>query len=141
MILGSSENKRLIMKLHHIWNTKDISLISEVYSHKVVVHWLKSNKKVISIGHAGVLQAIQDTLQAFPDWHEKIVDLVAEGDRVVTRYISSGTHKGIYRDIAPTNRKFIVDEISIFRVENNEVAEQWCLVDDLSLLNQIKCTS
>ena len=141
MILGSSENKRLIMQLHHIWNTKDISFISEVYSLKVVVHWLKSNKKVISIGHTGVLQAIQDTLQAFPDWHEKIVDLVAEGDRVVTRYISSGTHKGIYQDIAPTNRKFIVDEISIFRVENNKVAEQWCLVDDRSLLNQIKCTS
>ena len=92
MILGSSENKRLIMKLHHIWNTKDISLISGVYSDKVVIHWLKSNKKVTSIGHTGVLQAIQDTLQAFPDWHEKVVDLVAEGDRVVTRYISSGTH-------------------------------------------------
>ena len=141
MILGSSGNKRLIMKLHHLWNTKDISLISGVYSDKVVIHWLKSNKKVTSIGHTGVLQAIQDTLQAFPDWHEKIVDIVAEGDRVVTRYISSGTHKGIYQDIAPTNRKFIVDEISIFRVENNEVAEQWCLVDDLSLLNQIKYTS
>ena len=51
MILGGSENKRLIMKLHHIWNTKDISLISGVYSDKVVVHWLKSNKKVTSIGH------------------------------------------------------------------------------------------
>ena len=141
MILSRSENKKLIMKLHHIWNTKDISFISGVYSDKVVVHWLKSNKKATSIGHTGVLQAIQETLQAFPDWHEKVVDLVAEGDRVVTRYISSGTHKGIYQDITPTNRKFIVDEISIFRVENKKVAEQWCLVDDLSLLNQIKWAS
>ena len=57
---------------------------------------------------------------------------------MVTRYISSGTHKGFYQDIAPTNKKFIVDEVSIFRVENKKVAEQWCLVDDLSLLNQIK---
>jgi hypothetical protein len=32
--------------------------------------------------------------KAFPDWHEEIVQLVAEGDAVAGRFRCSGTHRG-----------------------------------------------
>jgi predicted ester cyclase len=41
--------------------------------------------------------------------------------------------------LEPTGRQIEIDEISIFRVENGKVAEQWCLVDYLTLMRQLGC--
>jgi len=136
--MNNIDNKKLIIKLHDIWNSNNISAVPEVYSNNVVVHWSKSNENANSLGHVGIRQAITDTLLAFPDWQEKILDIIAEDDKVVTRYISTGTHMGTYQGIAPTGNKIKVDEISIFCIKNGKVMEQWCLVDDLALVKQLE---
>ncbi len=63
--------------------------------------------------------------------------MVIDGDRVALRYHSAGTHLGTFGKRAPTGRAINVDEISIFRIENGLVAEQWCLNDDLAFDKQI----
>ena len=136
--MNNIDNKKLIRKLHDIWNTNNISALPEVYSNNVVVHWSKSSENPNSLGHVGISQAIADTLLAFPDWHENIVDIIAEDDKIVTRYVSTGTHTGAYQSIAPTGNKIKVDEISIFRIKNGKVTEQWCLMDDLALAKQLE---
>ena len=136
--MNNIDNKKLIIKLHDIWNSNNISAVPEVYSNNVVVHWSKSSENANSLGHVGIRQAITDTLLAFPDWQEKILDIIAEDDKVVTRYVSTGTHMGTYQGIAPTGNKIKVDEISIFCIENGKVMEQWCLVDDLALVKQLE---
>ena len=136
--MNNIDNKKLIIKLHDIWNSNNISAVPEVYSNNVVVHWSKNSENPNSLGHVGIRQAITDTLLAFPDWQEKILDIIAEDDKVVTRYISTGTHMGTYQGIAPTGNKIKVDEISIFCIKNGKVMEQWCLVDDLALVKQLE---
>ncbi len=61
-----------------------------------------------------------------------------EDDRVVTRYVSTGTHKGPYLGLQSTGSRIEIDEISIYRIADGKVAEQWCLVDDRTLLRQLK---
>jgi predicted ester cyclase len=136
--MNNIDNKKLIIKLHDIWNSNNISAVPEVYSNNVVVHWSKSSENANSLGHVGIRQAITDTLLAFPDWQEKFLDIIAEDDKVVTRYVSTGTHMGTYQGIAPTGNKIKVDEISIFCIKNGKVMEQWCLVDDLALVKQLE---
>ena len=136
--MNNIDNKELIKKLHDIWNTNNISAVPDVYSKNVVVHWSKSSESPNSVGHVGIRQAITDTLRAFPDWHENIVDIIAEDDKSVTRYVSTGTHIGNYQGVVPTGNKIKVDEISIFSIKNGKVTEQWCLVDDLALLEQLR---
>ena len=131
------EMKALIERLHLIWNTADLAAIPNVYSPDFIAHWSRSGDPPESHGHEGIKSALQDTLAAFPDWQERIVDLVIEGDRIVTRYVSTGTHEGSFLGLEPTGRRIEIDEISIFRVENGKVAEQWCLVDDLTLMRQL----
>ena len=136
--LNSVEAKKLITALHKVWNLNLLSEIPNIYTEDFVVHWSKVNKESTSFGHDGIRKAIQETLIAFPDWFEDVVDIIAENDRVVTRYVSTGTHSGPYQGIQPTGKKIKVDEISIFRLKENRVAEQWCLVDDLALLKQLR---
>ena len=136
--LNSTKAKELIKDLHKVWNFNLLSEIPNIYREDFVVHWSKVNEKPTSFGHNGIRKAIEDTLIAFPDWFEDVVDIIAENDRVVTRYISTGTHHGLYQGIQPTGKKIIVDEISIFHLKENKVAEQWCLADDLAILKQLK---
>ena len=136
--MNSVNPKELIRDLHKVWNSNLLLEIPNIYTEDFVVHWSKVNKKSTSFGHNGIRKAIEETLIAFPDWFEDVVDIIAENDRVVTRYISTGTHNGPYQGIQPTGNRIKVDEISIFRLKGNKVAEQWCLVDDLALLKQLR---
>ncbi len=77
-------------------------------------------------------------LTSFPDVEMEIVDLIAEGERVVGRFRCSGTHVGEWRGHAPTGRRFErVDEVYIFRVVDGRIVEAWGLEDSLSRLRQL----
>lgn len=131
------QKKSLVETLHAIWSDGDLDTIPNVYSPGFVAHMSKSWEVPEIHGHEGVRKAILDLRSAFPDWHESVVDMVIEGDRVVTRYISTGTHEGPFVGLAPTGIRIEIDEISIYRISESTVAEQWCLADDLTLSRQL----
>ena len=74
---------------------------------------------------------------AFPDVHITIEDILAEGDRVMTRWSATGTHKGELLGIAPTEKKVTVTGMSENRISGGKVVEQWNEFDDLGMLQQI----
>jgi predicted ester cyclase len=75
---------------------------------------------------------------SFPDVHMEIVELVAEGDKVVGRFTCSATHLGEWLGHAPTGRRFErVDEVSIFRFRDGRIAQVWSLEDSLDRLRQL----
>jgi steroid delta-isomerase-like uncharacterized protein len=74
---------------------------------------------------------------SFPDLTITIEDLIAEGDKVVTRLTARGTHQGTFRGIAPTGRVVSWTGIRIFRIAEGKIVEHWANWDDLSLLQQL----
>jgi predicted ester cyclase len=132
------EKVSLIERLHSLWNTGDLAAIPSIYAPDFVAHMPKGWMHSPFIGHDGVREAILRIRAAFSDWTEIIEDVIVEGDRVVTRYVSTGSHVGPFIGLSPTGRTIRLDEISIFRLVGDQVAEQWCLVDDLSLARQLR---
>ena len=79
---------------------------------------------------------------SFPDVHMEIVELIAEGDKVVGRFTCSATHLGEWLGHPPTGRRFDrVDEVSIFRFHDGKIAHVWSLEDSLGRLRQLGLTS
>ena len=74
---------------------------------------------------------------AFPDWHEEIDELVAEGNTVVGRFRCSGTHQGEFLGAPPTGKRMEVDEVFFLRVENGKFVYFWGLEDSLSRMRQL----
>ena len=74
---------------------------------------------------------------AFPDWHEEIVQLVAEGDMVAGRFRCSGTHRGEFLGEAPTHKHMDVEEVFFLRVEGGKFVDFWGLEDSLGRLRQL----
>lgn len=139
MSMTTREQARaLIERLHEIWGTGELAAIPEIYAPSFVAHMPKGwGKGESRDGHDGIRRAIERIRTGFPDWQEHIDDMVIDGDRIAVRYHSTGTHLGLFGKRAPTGRAINVDELSIFRIENGRVAEQWCLNDDLAFDKQI----
>jgi predicted ester cyclase len=74
---------------------------------------------------------------AFPDVHFSVEDQVAEGDKVVTRWRGSGTHRGDLFGIAPTGNRVTFVGITINRIEGGKVAEEWQIFDALGMMQQL----
>jgi predicted ester cyclase len=76
-------------------------------------------------------------LQGLPGVHLTIEDLIAEGDKVVSRNSVTGTHRGEYMGLPPTGKSVTYNEIFIVRFANDRIAETWGVVDVLSQMKQL----
>jgi predicted ester cyclase len=86
-------------------------------------------------------QAFTSFRSAFPDWHEEITELVAEGDKVAARFRCSGTFRGEFMGIAPNGRRQEVDEVFFLRIRDGRFVEYWGLEDNLTRLRQLDVIS
>ena len=74
---------------------------------------------------------------AFPDVRLIIEEQVAEGDKVVTRWIAYGTHQGEMMGIAPTGNQVRVEGITISHIQRGKIVQEWELFDTLGLMQQL----
>jgi steroid delta-isomerase-like uncharacterized protein len=74
---------------------------------------------------------------AFPDVRLIIEEQVAEGDKVVTRWIAYGTHQGEMMGIAPTGNQVRVEGITISHIQEGKIVQEWELFDTLGLMQQL----
>ncbi len=132
--------RAVVRRLHEIWTTGDLDAVPEVYAPDFVGHFPESSHLPRRLGLDGAREGIRRAKTAFPDWREDVEEMVAEGNRVVTRYTSHGTHRGRFSgapDLAPTGRAIAVREMSLYRVAKGKVVEQWCLLDERHRLQQL----
>jgi predicted ester cyclase len=73
----------------------------------------------------------------FPDLAVEVLDLVAENDRVVARYIERGTHTGDFMGLAPTARSYEKHGFTLYRLDGGRLAEAWLQEDDQGYQQQL----
>ena len=62
---------------------------------------------------------------AFSDVTREQVVLVADGDRVVNHFRTTGTHTGEFLGMAATGKRVTIDNIEIWRIEGDKIVEHW----------------
>ena len=86
-------------------------------------------------------EAIKGTVRwlraAFPDLDYHVDDALGDGDRVALRCTVRGTHKGDFLGQPPTGRRFEIQQIHIYRVQDGQIAEHWACRDDIAMLRQL----
>ena len=74
---------------------------------------------------------------AFPDQQAVAEEIIAEGDRVVTRWSTSGTHQGKFMGIPATGKRINVSGITIVRVVDGLIIEDWTEMDAMGMMQQL----
>ncbi len=86
----------------------------------------------------GAKQFGADFRQAFPDLQTTIEDMVAEGDKVVTRFSIRGTHQGESEALGPpTGNRIEVTGITIEQFSDGKIVEDWTNFDAMGLMQQL----
>jgi steroid delta-isomerase-like uncharacterized protein len=93
-----------------------------------------------SVGAGPYRDAVLASRRAFPDLAVTVLDQVAEGDMVATRWRARGTHRGPFAGVPATGRPVTITAIHLHRVAGGRLAEHWEAIDLLPLLRQLGAT-
>ena len=85
----------------------------------------------------GRKQFVAAVIKAFPDIHHRILDIVAEGDKVAVRFNITGTHKGVFQGISPTGKEISIDGTDFLTIVDGKIVEEWLNSDMMGLMRQI----
>ncbi len=139
--MSIEDNKRLIQRLmDEGHNRQNADAASTFYTEDASNH-------LRHVGRAG-MKAVFETLYAvFPDFHYRILESTAEGDRVVCKVEMTGTHRGqpvlreafsgMLNDVAPTGKSVKVLQFHSFRLRDGLIAEHAAVRDDMGLVLQL----
>ena len=115
-------------------NRRDLTAFDNYFSPKLTDHALPPG---LPPGLEGRKMFASALLSAFPDLQVEVQDLVADGEKLVTRYTVHGTHNGELMGIPPTGKQISVGGIAIDRFENGQSVEHWEVIDQLGLMQQL----
>ncbi len=132
----SEENAGYIRHgIEEIFNRRNMAIADERFADGIVLH--SPSQREPMQGRAILKGFIQKLHTAFPDMHVTVDDLVAAGDRVVTRCTTRGTQDGDYFGTPPTGNSVTVSEVQIYRVVDGQIVELWLVFNVLDVLQQL----
>jgi steroid delta-isomerase-like uncharacterized protein len=132
----SIENKALVRRfIEEVWNQQNLALALQLLTPDYIGHDPATPEGISGI--EGFRRFFNTYTSAFPDQHFTIEDLIAEGDRVVTRWSVEGTHTGVLHGIAPTGKRVHVTGTTISRIKNGKIDEDHIHWDAFGLMQQL----
>jgi C-1 hydroxylase len=125
------ENKAIVRRWFDALNKKDLAILDEI----AVPDYFDRTRQLR--GLESIKQLINMVFKSFPDYHEAIEEIIAEGDKVWTRETVTGTNTGEYLGLAPTGKKFTTTAINIWRLVDGKVVEKVGVLDQLDIYKQL----
>ena len=120
--MSLEDNKAIIHRLVEAFNKHNVDLLDEFIApdfvdHTIQLQGLENYKKFESM-----------FIKGFPDYHQTIEDIIAEGDNVWIHFKVTGTHTGEWNlfevPLSPTGKKITYTGVGIWRIVNGKVMER-----------------
>lgn len=132
----TEQNKAIARRVtDEAWNRGNLAVLDELIAHDFVRHTPLRPDGIHGV--EGFKQHVAGVRAAFPDAEFAIEDEIAEGDRVVNRWVFRGSHQGEFAGIPATGTKVAMTGIGIVRIVDGKIAEIWDEADALGLLRQL----
>jgi steroid delta-isomerase-like uncharacterized protein len=130
----SEQNKTLARRwFEDLFSRGNLDAANEILSAEFVDHLTHEDER----GLEELKHYVGIYRDAFPDIQDTVEDVVAEGDKVVVRWMSSGTHQGEFMGVAPTGRHVTFTGMRLFRIAANKIVESWVNIDERGLQEQL----
>lgn len=88
-------------------------------------------------GREGLKEVLGMMRAAFPDIHWAVEEMVAEGDKVVTRFTWTGTHRGVFLGVPATGKSVSVKGVVIDQLAGGKMSNSRILMDGLGMMQQL----
>jgi steroid delta-isomerase-like uncharacterized protein len=132
----AADCKAIVRSLYEeVWNKRRLELVDEIISPSHALH--DPNVSGSAVGPEAYKRQVTRFIMAFPDLHFSIDDVVVEKEKVAVAWSISGTHKGDFMGIPPTNKRISVDGISIIHIADGKIMDTYASWDALGLFQQL----
>ena len=88
-------------------------------------------------GREGLKEVLAMISAGFPDIHWTVEEMVGEGEKVVTRFTWTGTHRGTFLGVPATGKSVVVKGVVIDRVVGGKMTDSRILMDTMGLMQQL----
>jgi predicted ester cyclase len=132
------DNIDVIRRLEQAYQDQDYATVDELLADEFVAH--TPGSEMMPPGREGAKMADMGTHVSFPDKKTEILEIFAEGDKVVSHVRMTGTNKGglSWAGIPANDRPIDVDWIQISRhAPDGRVLETWAQMDTVKLMMQL----
>jgi steroid delta-isomerase-like uncharacterized protein len=131
----SERNKAVIRRfVEEVQNNKDFTVYDELNAEDFVN---LSSPPGIPPDREGGKVYLSGFLNAFPDAHFTVDDMIAEGDRVATKKTFTGTHTAALGEVPATGNRVTLQYVDIMRLRDGKIIEHWLAMDQMSFLQQL----
>src|SRR5437763_2855473 len=115
--MSTEENKAVVRRFYEEWNKGQEAAMAAIEEYCAPDYvWHSPSPGVFpDLDLASMKQGSTTLFTAFPDLHYTLEDLIAEGDKVVHRFTSRGTHQGDFMGVPPTDKVVTMTGIYISR--------------------------
>ena len=137
---SEDENAALVRRyLEEAYNQQDLTIIDDYLVDDFIRHSTGSPHVETDLHNEDDVARVQIWLTAFPDLNISIEKLVAADDLVIGWLIWSGTNDGPlpYWGGHTTGQPMERESITIWRIECGQIAENWIVQDNLTMLQQL----
>ena len=128
--MSLEENKEVVRRFVEAYNKRNLDAFDDLLAPDYFDHTSK-------VGPEGLKQLMNMAFKAFPDFHETIEDIIAEGDKVWARITFTATHTGEWMGIPPTGKKITTEMVDIFRIANGKLVEYRDVNNNLDFLKKL----
>ena len=133
--MSVQENKAISQRgIEETFNKGNLAVVDQIYASNHVNH---NTAPGFPNNLEGLKQFIGMYRAAFPDLYTRIDHQIGEGDKVVTHWTATGTHKGSLMGMPPTNKSVTITGITIERFVDGKIVETWNTYDQLGLMQQL----
>ena len=134
-----SEKQIIRRFVEELWNDRKLDVADEIFSKDCVTHQLCSGEVADPAprGPEAMREHVSGWLTSFPDLRFTIEQMVAEGNRVVCQLTMEGTHQGAWMGISPTGKRMQIRMVTIHRIADSKIVEDWVLVESLGFFQQL----
>ncbi len=128
-------NKDIVSKLFEALNVHDLERAGGLLSSSSNYSFHISGMPPMDV--SGRKQVFAGAVNAFPDFHHNIIDVVAENDKVAVRYIVTGTHKGEFQGIPPNGKQVSFEGTEFITIMDGKIAEERVFIDIMGWMQQL----
>ena len=132
--MSTEENKAIVRKYREAHNQNKLEALDAIVAQDVISHAALPG---LPTGLAGGKMAHQIFLGSFSDLQTTTEDLIADGDKVMERYATRGTHTGEFMGAPPTGKKFKAETMVVYRFASGKIVETWGLNDVQAVMMQL----
>lgn len=134
--MAALSNRELVKKFYQeVWNERKAQCVEKYLSpsHALV----DPNAMDTKTGPEAYQEVLTRFMRAFSSLKFEVQEMVCEKDKVVASWIITGVHSGEYNGMPPTNKKIIVEGISIHQIADGKIMDTYSVWDTLGLMKKV----